>query len=136
MNLTTTLTRTLILLGLSTILSIPAYSQTLAIASGCVGYRNQNQILSVVFDTTSKRAIFYTANLKDQYDYATWVSSEITGPLRFEDRQNPLQVTSTKDQAKRHAIFSSKGSISISSSVGTIVYHCQAYFPGQLGMGH
>lgn len=122
------------LLAITSFFSVSTYSQILTIGANCLDRNNKKLTLSVVFDSTSRRAIFYTDVLNTAYDEDTLTSNPITTPLRFEDRNNPLKITSLKDRTTSYVLFTTKNSISISNSRGTTVYGCQAYFPRQLGM--
>ena len=128
------LVKTLTLLATTGFLAEPAYSQILTVGANCVNRQNKNQILSVFFDSTSRRLIAYMQDTSDEYAHDSLYSEPITTPPRFEDKDNPIKIKSRYNFKISNVQFTTKGGVAVSNSQGTRVYGCQAYFPGQLGM--
>ncbi len=128
--------KALTFIGLTIFLSGRTYGQTLTIGANCTNSNNTNQILSVVFDSESRRLTIYLKDISDIFDHDSLVSGPILNPTQFEDRRNPIEVVSVHDQTVRNVIFSTKNTVLLSSPQGKTAYFCQAYFPGQLGMNY
>lgn len=135
MNFIRTLRSTLAVTGFATLIALPAYSQIVAVGVNCQDRNsNSSQILSAVYDTSTRRLVIYTTDINDDYDHATHVSPPITGNPQYEDRGTPILVSSTRDQSVSRVTFSTKSTIEIQSRAGRRQYFCQGYYPAQLGL--
>lgn len=130
------LSRALIILALSVVPIVKAQSAVLVVGENCVEYERKNQLASLAFDADSRRLLVHTLNLSDEYDSSTFMSEPITIPPKFNDRDNPLHIMKLGSKIVGGVVFSTKNSISISFSSNGVRqnFHCQAYYPWQLGM--
>lgn len=129
------LSRALITVSLSMFPVLKAHSAVLVVGENCVYYNEKNQIASFAFDSESRKLLVHTQNVSDDYDWSKFMSGPLTTPPKFGDRNNPLRIVNLKNETAG-VVFGTKNTISISSNGVNRMYHCQAYYPSQLGMSY